>query len=1753
MSLPYTVLGEFTGSVKSGSLLSVKDTGLFYVSQSSDVWFGVSQNDAIEVASYSTNDNTLQSWGTLYTDDKFQTVALTYLDNLNVPHSYTYNELVKPFTIYKNNEILLKPTEDLNAINVTEGSQLISYNFVREMAGSPTSTLTIKEISPSRTEIKLIPSGESDVQYDSFCIKKFPIRDVAPILLSIIKDLPYDKIYRVMSDQPQYQTGISFLKFMFFLPDDGSVVTFLRNLYEDLIKYTSIAPTAVTSGVQPAVITRIQGIKTYYNNFLLQSYDLIADFDGISQKYVDFVNLRLDERFGPFSNAQEQGYQDARQFCYDFFVTYFYDNNIKPLQLSYQDKYFGYLKNVLNFGNNRYFSILNNGYLDERVSPKDPITLIVKLSEELPSDISEKDTCWVSNFGMPPYVFTSILRNPVKYKTIKISQANFGSPQHFINTDSTNTLYSSEDLDNSSVMTNDIRVNKNIAELNTDYSDFSNFIVFSSATNRLNIFKNKMVSWTSLSASMVELDRRYNLSLSASAPYPYYFTEKANLQSQTTEIIDSFDGYESSLFSGGKYTYVISSGSFYSSSYVEDQDTSANDYDLSNRDSLLSNVPQFIATNSNYDEYLTFLNMVGHHFDNIYTYIAAMPIERQVKNELTSSIPTNTLKEMLYSFGWSVDDIIGPLDINEVYLNSMNSASFDALSGEQRLQTIWNRILVNLPGIYKTKGTEECVNFLMSCYGLPSSLITIREYGGTDYANDPAPTYRLDEKTYMLKFSGIGDYVEGPLPYSTRTVEFKFSIDADPYATTYPEYAYFPLFTSFPAPYTSSINSNWTVGFYRVPGDLTGRVIFQMGSGSSGIAISSSVLPIFNGEIFSVMLRRNEPDNFFESSIDPDVVPLNYDLTVQRNENGRQIFYSTSSAIFYESDNSVFSQFGKFRMTNGTFKGTLDKLSIWDIPINDNDFQEHVNDLNSYGSSGSIPYQNLWVQLSWQYPQTMYAGGYPVWITNASDYYTIPNYYTDTTLTAVDPALYSASLAIIEQRWQTYYPTGSINIFAYNFPPAIGSAFSASWEGYPTCSWVSQSSYPYHFKELTYQQDIDASKYGPNKYKNRKIRKVNYEVDARFDSFNRSTSEPDLTVSGESNQLGFFIDPQDSKNKDILRYVGRSGIMELIGDPANLYSDKYYDLINKNDEYNSQGEKRTYFNEMLTVYKFYFDKSIFKAIRNVLPARANVYTGVIIEPTILERPKYPNKPLTSSVQISYQYPGVVNNIYEFDMSLISANFNTDWNLVSSGSATAQERMTLSLPANYDALLDMTYLTEPVRSRPNNLEGGYIPDYMDTVQHDFYPDFTLPRNWETSSTGPLPASYTVPINGSVTSQNGNNPVNRFVIGPDHGVDYARSFFSGSNQGNHPILYYMMKVWDRYYYYAKTGEYVRSTNLNNNPTFKFNFNQNGSYFYSGSVDINGYFTGSILHADPNTDAYDSASIYLYKYVIFDERYMRNLIYFTDLVSLFVYDSSSLSYTYNSGINSYLHKANTFLGTPDQTVSNISASANAFTPVAKTLFDLNISPVSQYFEMVSGYPRNHYTHKLQQFSKSKYGTYTHQIFVKGKNTTSTTVDINGINDGTYPVTQFNTSNMNVVNSSNVIQNIPSSTAGTITPNPVNVNVGGTIPVGVGGTPPITNVTCVPLLGQKYTNPNKKTKKVFNLKLGSKTGTVKLAWDARGAKDRFVLNWNGQDVIDTKCVKHKGSATFYKSTATPTSATLTITSCDGSSSGFVSVHCPE
>ena len=58
-----------------------------------------------------------------------------------------------------------------------------------------------------------------------------------------------------------------------------------------------------------------------------------------------------------------------------------------------------------------------------------------------------------------------------------------------------------------------------------------------------------------------------------------------------------------------------------------------------------------------------------------------------------------------------------------IYLNHHN---------KKYTEKIWKRILANLPFFLKSKGTERAVKGLLNCYGIPSSMLRVREYGGPD-------------------------------------------------------------------------------------------------------------------------------------------------------------------------------------------------------------------------------------------------------------------------------------------------------------------------------------------------------------------------------------------------------------------------------------------------------------------------------------------------------------------------------------------------------------------------------------------------------------------------------------------------------------------------------------------------------------------------------------------------------------------------------------------------------------------------------------------------------------------------------------------------------------------------------------------------------------------------------------------------------------------------------------------------------------
>lgn len=1301
----YQLTGSFTSSLNTGSYLNRVEYALFNVGIVSDIWYGFSDKDVIEVGVWDYDQNLIK-WNILNQSKTYNPITLSYIDTLNRPSQYSYNELIPDFILYKNQKILVSPPEELSAsFQILTGSYQLTYNFTREMAGNPNNPLVIKDISPSRKEIKLVPLHSSTPSYEAFCKQKVLIKDILPLYMELLKGCPYSQIYSQVA--PLYPKEIETLKSVFFLNSDAATVLFFKNLYEDFYIYNK-RPNVTDYSKTTDTLVRVQGIRTYFNNYLLSNTDTIVDFYGIDTIFKGFVSASVERKFVPIGPNPSKQYVDAKAFVFDFFTKYFYNPISDKLTTSYNEKYYSPLKNALNFGNNRLLPIINNGVMDERIESNDPLTLLIKLQSELPSDIQIQTPCWISNVSLVPYVINGIFRTSSSPIVHKIGIPNFSIPIPNTSLTNNNLSYTSDDLTDDDETTRELTISKNISELSVDYTNFENFIVFSSAEVRLKIFKNKVINISNYSSSIDTLNNKNILWMTnSSSVYPYYTEEYTSIQTQMNDIVNSFDGYESYLYKTGNYIYRNSN--FISSSYVVEMDLSASAYDEDNRDSLINNCPEHILTNSENDDYVIFLTMIGHFFDNIYIYISNMPCEKQVGHNSTEEFTRRVVDYMLQTFGWNLSDSLDQSSILNNYLNSEQVNGLNSMSAEERLKEVRNRILINLPQIYKTKGTVESVKMILACYGIPSTLLSIREYGGVNYTDEKA-SYTTYEKVFMRQWNTSSKYDTYYLqsPTSSYTYLFKLSIDdAEPYAydrqfTLVGNTPHGSTYLSSSSPSFISGSGQWAIGFERVPRKNCAKMFFRLGYITNpSLILYSSEFPLFDGSIYSVMLRRNLPDTGFEYTSDVNLYPTKYDLYVQKNEGGEQMLRITASVVNYNTQsNTIFSGGGWIHIggwfsdwNGGGYTGCFDKFQIWRASLSDEDFETYVNNINSYAFNASYPHQSLMFRMHSDYPfnQRQYPTG------SSDNLFGVPN--TD--------------WRGIWKNGNPYFATGSNDklISLYGWGANVDYMINyGAWDGEQklvpnSCSltgYSSQSCYPYQFKVIDYPSTWAVSKYGPNRFRNEKIRYVSQSIEARFDNQGRSTYISPNSISPDSNQIGLFVDPQDFKNRDIIRYLGNFDLMDSIGDPSNQYSESYNSLRNIRKEYTDShtpfSGSKTLFNELCTLYKLYFDKSVFESIKNVIPARSNALLGVLIEPTIIERPKYQSKPIFSEVNSgSSLYADCIATHYYRSPST---------NLYTISSSHAPQ-VTTSIDMTSDGL--------PTRTYPVNYSSYVVNDYPDIYE------------------------------------------------------------------------------------------------------------------------------------------------------------------------------------------------------------------------------------------------------------------------------------------------------------------------------------------------------------------------------------------------------------------------------------------------------
>ena len=415
----------------------------------------------------------------------------------------------------------------------------------------------------------------------------------------------------------------------------------------------------------------------------------------------------------------------------------------------------------LNFNDNRFASVINIDTLTE----EDLEVVVVKLSEPLNTTFGVNTTLYIEQeiSDSVYYEVESILEEDI-IKVPSIKGPNFSvsveegktNPTEFFNY---NELFSYP-VTNSYAELRSL-YNEAGAQISINHEKYENFIHFSSAEERLRNFKYKL-----------DLIKSYESSIDAIKDTSYTgsgFTGSTDYYEGLIKgLVDNFDHYDNYLYfeSGSKSWPKSTTGAKphtnYASSHVSAstwfnaQVVSASNFDNTNFDILTNTIPRFIREDSDNEPYLLLTHMVAQHFDNLWIYFKHVSSKYDADNRLDFGISKDLVKSAIESFGvdlfsstQNTDNLFAAFtgDITQtgsLLVNSMSiatSASYNDGSGSyEHLQPvsknnyqreIQKRIYHNLPYLMKTKGTERGIRALINCYGIPDTILSIEQRGGS--------------------------------------------------------------------------------------------------------------------------------------------------------------------------------------------------------------------------------------------------------------------------------------------------------------------------------------------------------------------------------------------------------------------------------------------------------------------------------------------------------------------------------------------------------------------------------------------------------------------------------------------------------------------------------------------------------------------------------------------------------------------------------------------------------------------------------------------------------------------------------------------------------------------------------------------------------------------------------------------------------------------------------------------------------------
>ena len=845
----------------------------------------------------------------------------------------------------------------------------------------------------------------------------------------------------------------------------------------------------------------------------------------------------------------------------------------------------------LNFGENDLI-IANNILLDGT-------DLLIKLYEPLPQQFDINSEFWsgikladsIANF----IELISVFENNLNITQIKGPNFNIFTKDK-INNSTLYTNYNTLQSTKSSSLSNQLNniLNNKSIRLNIDYTDYNNFIHFSSAETRLENFYYKL--------SLLEQYNRQYIS-SSNGSSNYYLSSSQNVfLNKIKEIEEGLDGYEYHLYYNSGSTswpksntlqpYInYATTSSLGNAFLITQLVSASLYDSENKDALINNIPLYLREDPNNAQYELFIEMLGQHFDTLYLYYGEVTNKYNSDNRINYNTSKDVISDILRDFGIKIyQNNFSTTDLYSSFLGITSNLGLLPPTGSELITNyvtasnsiiplddvnteLYKRIYHNLPLLYKKKGTIEGLRLLINIYGIPDTILRISEFGGKNKINTNDWDQFQNQFNYEF-FTTSSGYLIKSIPLginssSLSSIEFRFKSTGIPVTSSFSQ-----SLASFSGSFFNVVleysGSGYTSGSYDSSIPDTNNQYGTLKLIDKNNVSASIYLPFFNKDWWSVLVTTN---NNTSSLYTKNKIYSGYD--------GNKIGFQASSSVLgggYWIDSALASNFYLSYPTNKTiagktyapFSGSFQELRFYSTQISQSVFDDYVMNPYSIESNQLSGSQSSYNSLIFRAP-----------LGSLLD-------ISGSTRNSIHPKA----------------PATTLGTNAYTL--------SGSYSFLPNTEIVYLDQFPAGIKNIVSNKvkiENNTLPTGNVLSTNRSLQQ-NYIVS---ESYTRDTNYVEVAFS-----------PQNEINNDISTQLGYFNIGDYIGDPRQLVNKNitFYPDFNKiRDDYFLKYSSSYNTLDYVRLIK-YFDNSLFKLIKDFTPARTNLASGVVIKQHLLERNRY---------------------------------------------------------------------------------------------------------------------------------------------------------------------------------------------------------------------------------------------------------------------------------------------------------------------------------------------------------------------------------------------------------------------------------------------------------------------------------------------------------------------------------------------------